>query len=70
MEFDGVAESQGEYTLGIDQDHEQEQESKHEQEHRRCATEREHDEEAKQRDANEGLDRLFLSCTKVSSPLC
>jgi four helix bundle protein len=55
MKFDGVSESLSEYTLGIDYEHE----------HRDA--EHEHEVEPEQSDADEGLDRAFLTCV-VSTP--
>ena len=52
MKFDGVSESLSEYTLGIDYEHE----------HRDA--EHEHEEEPEQSDAEECLDRPFLTCVE------
>ncbi len=52
MKFDGVSESLGEYTTPNDYDHE----------HRDA--EHEHDKESEQSDADEGLDRAFLTCVE------
>jgi len=55
MKFDGVSEQLSLYNLGDDYEHE----------HRDA--EHEHDEEPKQGDANEALDRAFLTCALVNS---
>ena len=52
MKFDGVSESLSEYTHGIDYEHE----------HRDA--EHEHEELPEQSDADEGLDRPFLTCVE------
>jgi four helix bundle protein len=54
MKFDGVSESEGEYALGID----------HEHEHRDA--EHGHQEMPDQRDADEGLDRPLWTCVGSS----
>ncbi len=52
MKFDGVSERPSEYTHVVD----------HEHEHRDA--EHEHEEEPAQSDADEGLDRPFLTCVE------
>ena len=54
MRFDGVAEPEIEYALGIDYEHEHRC-----AEHEHRDAEHEHEEEPEQSDANEGLGRPF-----------
>ena len=57
MKFDGVSESLSEYKPSGDYDYEH-REAEHEHEH-------EHDEEPEPSDADEGLDRPFLTCVEA-----
>ncbi len=61
MKFDGVSESLNEYNQSGDYEHDYE----HEHEHREA--EHEHDEEPEPSDADEGLDRPFLTCVESNS---
>jgi four helix bundle protein len=54
MKFDGVSERPSEYTHDVDYEHE----------HRDTEHEHEHEEEPEQSDADEGLDRPFLTCVE------